>query len=222
MNDVIDKLELFLDSKRIPITDYRQSLYSKVVFDKYHKQTSKGHVIVVKQFRKDFYKPKGFIQEQEDFFGLQQTLRNLRMQATVDNADEVIKNFFTQIKELFEEGFVLHHWEIKEIRALQFVGDPELEFINELKVKDIPLLPGHIRAIRHGEAQYEGHKPLETSSGKKFYYRTGWSPKFKPDMDFTQNINSPKFEYDEVIKQGDITVVSNPNEEPLIIQEMNH
>lgn len=207
----IDNLELFKDSKQVKIYDYRRSLYSKVMFDKYHKATDKGHVVFIKQYRKDFYKPANF-GKSDPFFDFNHMLRVLKIEHLINKAEDYV-NILTELRDLFKEGYVLCHWEMKTIKSLQYVGNKELEFL-----KSGIYFPGHIRSIRHRTPQYNGHKALETNDGRVFYYRTQWHKEYKPDIDFTSQ-QPIRFEEDELITQEKINVVTNPNEEPLIIEE---
>jgi hypothetical protein len=212
MKDFFDNIDVFKQSQAVSLSSYRKSLYSNVTFDKYHKETAKGHVIHIKQYRKDFYKPKGFVQNPEGFFGFKEMIKEMQLEELI-NTQKEYKDIFKQIKSLFKEGFVLHHYEMKTIKALQYVDKAQLDFIKQHK-----MFPGHIRSIKHSQPQYDGHKALETNDGRMFYYRTSWSSVFKPDLDMTAKQQKINFEEDELVEQGNINVVSNPEEEPLIIE----
>jgi hypothetical protein len=213
MKDFFDNIDVFKQSQAISLSNYRKSLYSDVTFDKYHKETSKGHVIYIKQYRKDFYKPSTYDTKAEGFFGFNQMMRNMRMEHLVAETEDEYKNVVIQLRDLFKEGFVLCNYEMKTIKALQYVDKAQLDFIKQHK-----MFPGHIRSIKHSQPQYDGHKALETNDGRMFYYRTSWSSVFKPDLDMTAKQQKFNFEEDELVEQGTINVVSNPEEEPLIIE----
>lgn len=212
MNDLIDKIDLFLRSERKKIADYRYSLYSKLLYDGYHCSTAKGHVISVIQYRKDFYKPRGFTINPEDFFAINQWLRNQKMKYLVETVEEKYKQFFQELEFLINNGYVLAHCPLKTLKTLQYVDKESLDFLEARK--DEIELPGHIRAIRYNSPQYPEHKPLVTDDGRQFFYRTSYTPIYKPDMDMTGTTN---YDDDEIIENGDYNIVTHPSEEPLTI-----
>lgn len=211
LDDLIDNMEMWLDSRVYQTSPYRMSLFTPVFYAGKHKETEKGVVVTVHQFRKDFYKPKDWKKDETGFFLMNQIISRRNIENFVNSVPEDQRKFAQNLATLINDGFIVNKWSIKEVKTRAYLSLSNYYFIeNELKKEPYFVLDGtHIRTLKHQTPQFEGHKPFESDAGT-FYYSTELClGEIKQDYDYRFDTISDIHESEiEVIEEEDHNIAS--------------
>lgn len=205
LDDLFDNIEIWLESNVYQTNPYRKSLFSPVFYGEFHKETANGVIVTVHQYRKDFYKPRDWGNE-DGFFLMNRLITAKSYDKFIKESPEELKRFATNLADLVKNGYILNKWDVKTVKARCFLGRANYEYVlNEYNETGKFQLDGaHIRTLKHKTPQYEGHKPFESSAGS-FYYSTELClGEFKLDYDH-------RFDIIEDIDENHIDIIEEEN-----------